>query len=255
MKAACGFTKLGGNRRTAHQSACHGVDHILLNKLKKACIMSKRLLVTDDALIIREIIKDAAQSAGWEIAGEASNGQMAVEKYQELHPDVCTIDLVMPEYDGLHGVRGIKAVDPDAKVVVVGASIRRTCSRRPSSWASAISSSNRSTKHRSSIPSNNSSPTRVDTEQNRCSNLAPGEYTGGFVDEPFDRLSGPLVNYEFNQSSKRKSGMFRKSLVLLVTSVRSCTNATEAIIKSTGLASSPRRRISTLVFRISSRIS
>jgi two-component system, chemotaxis family, chemotaxis protein CheY len=83
--------------------------------------MSKRLLVTDDALIIREIIKDAAQSAGWEIAGEASNGQMAVEMYQELRPDVCTLDLVMPEFDGMHGLRGIKAIDPDAKVVIVSA--------------------------------------------------------------------------------------------------------------------------------------
>ena len=83
--------------------------------------MSKRLLVTDDALIIREIIKDAAQSAGWEIAGEASNGQMAVEMYEALRPDACTIDLVMPEYDGLHGLRGIMALNPEAKVVVVSA--------------------------------------------------------------------------------------------------------------------------------------
>jgi two-component system, chemotaxis family, chemotaxis protein CheY len=83
--------------------------------------MSKRLLVTDDALIIREIIKDVAQSAGWEIAGEASNGQMAVEMYEALRPDVCTIDLVMPEYDGMHGLRGIKAINPEAKVVVVSA--------------------------------------------------------------------------------------------------------------------------------------
>ncbi|MCC6125750.1 MAG: response regulator [Pirellulales bacterium] len=83
--------------------------------------MSKRLLVTDDAPIIREIIKDAAQSAGWEIAGEAGNGQMAVEMYQTLRPDVCTLDLVMPEYDGMHGLRGIKALNPDAKVVIVSA--------------------------------------------------------------------------------------------------------------------------------------
>jgi two-component system, chemotaxis family, chemotaxis protein CheY len=83
--------------------------------------MSKRLLVTDDAMIIREMIKDAAQSAGWEIAGEASNGQMAVEMYQELRPDVTTLDLVMPAFDGMHGLRGIKALDPEAKVIVVSA--------------------------------------------------------------------------------------------------------------------------------------
>jgi two-component system chemotaxis response regulator CheY len=83
--------------------------------------MSKRLLITDDAIIIREIIKDVAQSAGWEIAGEASNGQMAIEMYQQLRPDVCTLDLVMPEHDGIYGLRGIKAIDPDAKVVIVSA--------------------------------------------------------------------------------------------------------------------------------------
>jgi two-component system chemotaxis response regulator CheY len=83
--------------------------------------MAKRLLVTDDALIIREIIKDAAQDAGWEIAGEACNGQMAVEMYDKLRPDVCTLDLVMPEFDGIHGLKGIKALDPDAKVVIVSA--------------------------------------------------------------------------------------------------------------------------------------
>jgi len=83
--------------------------------------MAKRLLVTDDALIIREMIKDAAISAGWEIAGEASNGQEAVERYQELRPDACTLDLVMPEYDGLHALRGILAINPEARVVVVSA--------------------------------------------------------------------------------------------------------------------------------------
>ena len=83
--------------------------------------MAKTLLITDDALIIREMIKDAAISAGWQVVGEASNGQQAIERYQELRPDAVTLDLVMPEYDGLHGLRGMMAVDPDAKVVVVSA--------------------------------------------------------------------------------------------------------------------------------------
>ncbi len=83
--------------------------------------MAKTLLITDDALIIREMIKDAAISAGWEVVGEAANGQQAIERYQELRPDAVTLDLVMPDYDGLHGLRGIMAIDPDAKVVVVSA--------------------------------------------------------------------------------------------------------------------------------------
>lgn len=83
--------------------------------------MARRLLIVDDALIIREIIKDSAIDAGWKIAGEAANGQEAVERYQELRPDVVTLDLVMPEYDGLHALRGIREIDPDARIIVVSA--------------------------------------------------------------------------------------------------------------------------------------
>ncbi len=83
--------------------------------------MSKTLLVTDDAMIIREMIKDAAQAAGWTILGEATNGQEAIERYAELKPDVMTLDLVMPEYDGLHALRGVLEHDPGAKVLIVSA--------------------------------------------------------------------------------------------------------------------------------------
>ena len=83
--------------------------------------MSKTLLVTDDAMIMREMIKEVAQESGWTIAGEASNGQEAVERHAECQPDVMTLDLVMPEYDGLHALRNIKAKNPDAKVLIVSA--------------------------------------------------------------------------------------------------------------------------------------
>jgi two-component system, chemotaxis family, chemotaxis protein CheY len=83
--------------------------------------MAKRLLVTDDAEIMREIIKDAATSAGWEVVGTATNGQEAIDKYKELRPDVVTLDLVMPEFDGLHALRGILGFDPNATVLVVSA--------------------------------------------------------------------------------------------------------------------------------------
>ncbi len=83
--------------------------------------MAKTLLVTDDAMIIRELIKDAATEAGWEIVGEATNGQEAIDRYEQLRPTAATLDLVMPQYDGLHALRGILAADPEAKVVVVSA--------------------------------------------------------------------------------------------------------------------------------------
>ena len=83
--------------------------------------MPKRLLVIDDALIIREIIKNVAINAGWEIAGEATNGPEGVQQYHLLRPDAVTLDLVMPECDGLHALQGILDIEPDAKVIIVTA--------------------------------------------------------------------------------------------------------------------------------------
>jgi two-component system chemotaxis response regulator CheY len=83
--------------------------------------MSRKLLVADDALIIRTMIRDTAEDAGWEIVGEATNGQEAIDAYEALRPDVITLDIVMPEYDGLHGLRGIRQTNPAAKVIMVSA--------------------------------------------------------------------------------------------------------------------------------------
>lgn len=83
--------------------------------------MPRTLLVVDDAIIIRKIIKDTVTSLGWEVVGEAGNGQEAIEQYKKLGPDAVTLDLVMPEHDGLHALRGIIQANPNAKVVVVSA--------------------------------------------------------------------------------------------------------------------------------------
>lgn len=81
----------------------------------------KRLLIVDDALIIREMIKDVVVADGWSVVAEGSDGNQAVELYREHRPDVVTLDLVMPEYDGLHALREIMASDPAARVLVVSA--------------------------------------------------------------------------------------------------------------------------------------
>ena len=83
--------------------------------------MPRTLLVADDALIIRKIIKDMATNAGWTVVGEAGNGQEAIDQYRQLRPDAVTLDLVMPEHDGLHALRGIMEFDPEAKVLLVSA--------------------------------------------------------------------------------------------------------------------------------------
>jgi two-component system chemotaxis response regulator CheY len=81
----------------------------------------KRLLVVDDALFMRKLICGVAAEAGWEVVGEATNGVEAVAMYKSLRPDLVTMDLVMPEMDGLEALRLIRAGDPEAQVVVVTA--------------------------------------------------------------------------------------------------------------------------------------
>jgi two-component system, chemotaxis family, chemotaxis protein CheY len=81
----------------------------------------KRLLVVDDALFMRKLIRSVAAEAGWDVVGEAGDGAEAVTLYEKHHPDLVTMDLVMPVMGGLEALRQIRAIDPVAKVVVVTA--------------------------------------------------------------------------------------------------------------------------------------
>ena len=83
--------------------------------------MAKRVLVVDDALIMRMRIKEIAKEAGWEIAGEAGNGEEAVLRYKELRPDLVTLDIVMPKMDGVSALRQLRQEYPEARVVMVSA--------------------------------------------------------------------------------------------------------------------------------------
>jgi two-component system chemotaxis response regulator CheY len=80
-----------------------------------------RVLVVDDAAFMRKMVTDALTGGGHEIVGEAANGSEAVQRFQELRPDVMTLDITMPEKDGLTALREIIAVDPGAKVVMCSA--------------------------------------------------------------------------------------------------------------------------------------
>ncbi|HAF49520.1 MAG: two-component system, chemotaxis family, chemotaxis protein CheY [Synergistaceae bacterium] len=80
-----------------------------------------KVLVVDDAAFMRMMLKDILLKGGFEIAGEATNGAEAVRLYQELKPDLVTMDITMPEVDGIAAVKEIKKIDPNAKVVMVSA--------------------------------------------------------------------------------------------------------------------------------------
>jgi two-component system chemotaxis response regulator CheY len=82
---------------------------------------SKRVLIVDDALIVRKRIRDIAEQAGWQVAGEAKTGREAVSMYQQVRPDLVTLDIVMPEMDGVEALQQVIEFDAQAKVVMVSA--------------------------------------------------------------------------------------------------------------------------------------
>ena len=83
--------------------------------------MSKRVLIVDDAAFMRMILKDIVSKNGFEVAGEAANGVEAIERYKELKPDVTTMDITMPEMNGIEAIKKIKSEDADAKIIVCSA--------------------------------------------------------------------------------------------------------------------------------------
>ncbi|MBS3969395.1 MAG: response regulator [Clostridia bacterium] len=83
--------------------------------------MAKRVLIVDDAAFMRMMIKDILSKNGYEIAGEAENGQKAVEMYKELKPDLVTMDITMPEKDGIAAVKEIKQMDASARIIMCSA--------------------------------------------------------------------------------------------------------------------------------------
>ena len=80
-----------------------------------------RVLVVDDAAFMRKMVTDALTKGGHEVIGEAGNGAEAVTRFQELRPEVMTLDITMPEKDGLEALREIISLDPTARVIMCSA--------------------------------------------------------------------------------------------------------------------------------------
>lgn len=83
--------------------------------------MAPTVLIVDDALFMRMMIRDILSKDGFEVIGEAENGVEAVERYKEMRPDLVTMDIVMPEMDGIEAVRQIMKIDPNAKILMCSA--------------------------------------------------------------------------------------------------------------------------------------
>jgi len=83
--------------------------------------MSQKILIVDDAAFMRMMIKEILTKNGYNVVGEAQDGAQAVEKYKELRPDLVTMDITMPEMDGIHALKEIRAFDPNARVIMCSA--------------------------------------------------------------------------------------------------------------------------------------
>lgn len=83
--------------------------------------MSKRVLIVDDSLYMRTVIKDALAEAGYEIVGQAGNGESAIDMALELEPDVITLDNILPDMLGLDVLNVLKDEELSAKVVMISA--------------------------------------------------------------------------------------------------------------------------------------
>lgn len=80
-----------------------------------------RILIVDDAAFMRMMIKNVLSNNGYEVCGEAGDGEQALEKYKELKPDLVTMDITMPNCDGIEGLKRIMEYDSKAKVIMCSA--------------------------------------------------------------------------------------------------------------------------------------
>jgi len=83
--------------------------------------VGKNILIVDDAAFMRMMVKDILVKNGFIVVGEAQDGMEAVEKYKELSPDLVTMDITMPEMDGITALKQIKEINPGAKVIMCSA--------------------------------------------------------------------------------------------------------------------------------------
>lgn len=80
-----------------------------------------RVLIVDDARFMRRVVADVLVAAGHEIAGEATDGSEVLEQFDALRPDVVTLDITMPDRDGLDVLRELMERHPDARIVMCSA--------------------------------------------------------------------------------------------------------------------------------------
>ncbi len=80
-----------------------------------------KVLIVDDAIFMRTILKKMLVEANLTVVDEASNGLQAIEMAKKFQPDIITLDITMPELDGIHAIDKILEVSPNSKIIMCSA--------------------------------------------------------------------------------------------------------------------------------------
>lgn len=80
--------------------------------------MATTVMIVDDSLFMRKMLRDIIEAEGYVVTAEATNGEEAVQRFREARPDLTTMDIVMPGKNGIEALQEIRALDPSACVVM-----------------------------------------------------------------------------------------------------------------------------------------
>lgn len=80
---------------------------------------TKKVLIVDDSSFLRNSLKKILEDSGYEVIGMAENGLEAISKYKELKPDLITLDIIMPQMNGMESLKLLRSVDPNVCVIMV----------------------------------------------------------------------------------------------------------------------------------------